>query len=155
MRNHHWILFPAMLATLLLALGCTPDDDDDSADDDDGPDPNAPVISNLDVDHYAVGEKCNALVEFHVDDADGDLDGSVIKVKFDDSEHGLTLSVDGIPPFNSLDLSVEFQVGGVLTEKDLDHDTEYDIEVWMFDLAMLESNHLTELDWTSPDENCF
>jgi len=154
MRTLHWILFPALIAVLALAMGCPTSGDDDSADDDDD-NPNAPVISNLDIGQFAVGEDCNVQVAWHVDDADGDLDGSAVKLVANDSTWSWTFDLTGTPPFNSADLDLTIKVGGVVGQPHFVADTEYDLELWMHDLANNESNHLTELGWMSPDENCF
>ncbi len=154
MRRVSWLLFPATLAALLLALGCPTDGDDDSAGDDDE-NPDAPVISNLDIEHYKVGDKCNCLFQWHADDADGDLDGSTVKLMLNDTTYTWTFTFQSAPPHNAADMDVEIPVGGVVGEPHVTADQTYDVELWMYDLAMNESNHLGEAGWTAPDDNCF
>ncbi len=155
------------LAPLALVLsGCPAGDDDDSAagDDDDEPDPLAPVLSDLELEHGGGASACKVYLQFHAEDEDGDMgadDGSgegvpvEIVTLFGDRETHWMYTLNAGEVFTS-DFSLDYPVGGVLGQDDpyVDADTEYDVEVWMFDIAGRESNHLLEEGYETPGTDC-
>ncbi len=152
------ILWLALITLpLALATGCEADDDDDSSgDDDDQVDPNAPVLSDLSIKSARdSNDDCIVSVEWTCDDADGDLDGSTFYIYFSDISITGQWDMQGTPPFNHAEYDVELKVDGAVAEDSIDSNTTYDVEVYMRDFAGLESNHLTEPGYESPDENCY
>ncbi len=155
----------ALLALGTLLVGCPAGDDDDSAGDDDGVDPLAPVLSDLQLQHASDGSGgCNVFVKWTVTDEDGDLAGKdedtgdwlavEVKTKFDDGGCNWVYTIQRDPPVHEVELDVDIPVGGVIGSCYVDADETYDVEVYMFDLAERESNHLFELEWDSPTEDC-
>jgi hypothetical protein len=159
------ILTLILVPTCLVLSGCPSGDDDDSAgDDDDGPDPLAPVLTDIELEHGGGADNCKVYLQFHAEDADGDMgadDGSgegvpvEIVTLFGTSEtHWMyTLNAGEVMTW---DFSLDYPVGGVLGQQDpyVDPDTEYDVEVYMYDIAGHESNHLIEEGYETPGTDC-
>ena len=165
MRNQGWLILLALALPLVLGAGCPAADDDDSAGDDDGIDEDAPVLSDLKLEHASDGSGgCIVFVSWTAKDADGDLSGKDedtdewlpvdLKVKFDDVGCSWGYSIHRDPPVHEVDITVDIPVGGVIGSCHVDSDEEYDVEVYMYDLAGRESNHLLEEAWESPTEDC-
>ena len=162
MRTQSW---PSLLVTLTFAVlfaGCpTGDDDDDSAGDDDGVDPLAPVLSDLELQQASDGSGgCLVFVGWTITDEDGDLSGQdedsgdwqfiEIKAKFDDSACNWEYTLQQAPPVTQHEITLDMPVGGVIGSGCYVNA----VEVYMYDLAERESNHLYELEWDSPTEDC-
>jgi hypothetical protein len=165
MRTHTWLCLLVTLVVAVLFVGCPSGDDDDSAGDDDGVDPLAPVLSDLELQHASDGsDGCIVFVKWTVTDEDGDLAGKdeetgdwlaiEVKTKFDDGGCNWVYTIQRDPPVNEVDLDVDIPVGGVIGSCYVNADETYDVEVYLFDLAGRESNHLVELEWDSPTEDC-
>lgn len=158
MKISNLFLILIALLSFTLVMGCETGTDDDSAGDDDAdaPDPNAPVLSDLQVQSAVNGSgDCMVTVKWDCDDADGDLDGSTFYIYFDDISFTGQWDMQGTPPFLHAEYDFQLQVDGPVAEPSIDSESEYDVEVYMRDFAALESNHLTEDGYESPDENCY
>ncbi len=165
MRTPTWLTLLSLLLSLAVLGGCPADDDDSAGDDDDGEDPLAPVLSDLKLQHASDGsDGCTVFVKWTVTDEDGDLAGKdeetgdwlavEVKTKFDDGGCNWVYTIQRDPPVYEVDLDVDIPVGGVIGSCSVNADETYDVEVYMYDLAGRESNHLYELEWDSPTEDC-
>ncbi len=158
MKLKNLFLILAALLSFVLVLGCDPEGDDDSAGDDDtdAVDPNAPVLSELLIQSAVNGDdECMVTVRWDCDDADGDLHGSTFYIYFSEELFTGQWDMQGVPPHYSAEYSYQLQVDGPIAEPSIDSESEYDVELYMRDLSGLESNHLTEDGYESPDSNCY
>jgi len=161
------LLLIAILPLGIVLMGCpTDDDDDDSAvgddDDDDSINPLAPVLSDLEVEHGGGASACRVVVQFHVEDEDGDLaasDGAggyvaiPLYIEFGIEQFAYNFTIEGEASFVQ-DLSLDFYLEEHEDDPVISPDTEYDVEVWLYDVAGNESNHLVEEGYETPATDC-
>jgi len=167
----HRLCFILFLIALLplgtVLVGCPADDDDDDSavgddDDDDGVDPLAPVLSDLSVEHGGGASACRVVVQFHVEDEDGDLaasDGAggyvsiPLYIEFGIEQFAYNYTIQAKASFVQ-DLSLEFYLEEHGDDPVISPETVYDVEVWLYDVANNESNHLIEEGYETPATDC-
>ena len=159
MSINHWLAVLLPIACLVLVSGCTDvGGDDDSAladDDDDGTNPSAPVLSDYKIQYAHDGnDNCKAWYRWHVEDAEGDIDGSTIQITMNGVTSTITLSYSQPPPIYSDDVSIDVIVGDSTAYVPMEFDTVYDSELLMRDFDGNESNHLTIEGWQAPGSDC-
>ncbi len=126
----------------------------ESVGDDDDVDPNAPVLSELDVSYGGGASNCRVFVEWIWDDADGDYNGGTINYSLDGDPGNFVWNLESDGEIFHYDVGIEFIVGVSLDEPALTAESTYDIEVWMTDGAGNESNHLVEEGFETPNTEC-
>ena len=160
MRTLPFFLTLALLISAPWIAGCPGnDDDDDSAagDDDDDTsavDPNAPVLSDLDVSYGGGSSNCRVFVEWIWDDADGDYNGGSINYSLNGDPGNFVWNLESEGEIFHYDVGIEFVVGASMEDPALSAESTYDIEVWMTDGAGNESNHLVEEGFDTPNTEC-
>ncbi len=133
-------------------------DDDDSAatdDDDDAAVGEAPVLAGLSVTHAMAGDECRAYVTFTGTDADGDIATSSLWVGFNPAPpFSWNFDTGTPPPVYEVPYAVDILVSDGAVVPHVPAEGVYDVEVWVFDEADNESNHLTQAKWQAPTQDC-
>jgi hypothetical protein len=162
----------ALLFTLGLALvACGGDDDDDAAgdddsvalddddsasgDDDDAATGEAPVLAGLSVTYAMAGDECRAYISFTGTDADGDIATSSAWVAFNPAPPlSWTFDTGSPPPMYEVAYAVDILISDGAVVPHVKAEEVYDVEVWVFDDAVHESNHLMQAKWQAPTQEC-
>ena len=163
----------ALLLTLGLALvACGGDDDDDASDDDDsvatddddsaatGDDDDAvpgeaPVLTDLVVTHAIASDECRAYITFAGTDADGDIATSSVWVGFNPAPpFSWTFDTGSAPPLHEVAYAIDILISDGAVVPHVKAEEVYDVEVWVFDEAGNESNHLMQAKWQAPTQEC-
>ncbi len=133
-------------------------DDDDSSqagDDDDAATGEAPVLADLVVTHAMAGDECRAYVTFNGTDADGDIATSQVWVSFDPMPpFSWTFDTGSEPPMYEIAYALDILISDGAVVPHVKAEEVYDVEVWVFDDAVNESNHLMQAKWQAPTQEC-
>jgi hypothetical protein len=133
-------------------------DDDDSSgagDDDDAATGEAPVLAGLSVTHAMAGDECRAYVTFTGTDADGDIATSSVFVGFNPAPPlSWTFDTGSAPPMYEVAYAVDILISDGAVVPHVKAEEVYDVEVWVFDDAVNESNHLMQAKWQAPTQEC-
>lgn len=132
-------------------------DDDDSAtgDDDDAAPGEAPVLTGLSVTHAMAGDECRAYIAFNGTDDDGDIATSSVWVSFDPMPpFSWTFDTGNPPPVYEVAYALDLLISDGAVVPHVKAEEVYDVQVWVFDDADNESNHLIQAKWQAPTESC-
>ena len=159
-----------LLGLALVACGSGDDDDsqadddsaatgdDDSAatgDDDDAAIGEAPVLAGLSVTHAMAGDECRAYITFTGTDADGDIATSSVWVSFDPMPpFSWTFDTGSASPLYEVAYAIDILISDGAVVPHVKAEEVYDVEVWVYDEADNESNHLTQEGWQAPTQEC-
>ena len=132
-------------------------DDDDSAagDDDDAATGESPVLAGLSVTHAMAGDECRAYITFTGTDADGDIAISSVRVGFNPAPpFSWSFDTGTPPPVYEVPYAIDILISDGAVVPHVTAEEVYDVEVWVYDEADNESNHLTQEGWQAPTQEC-